>query len=225
MEQIRKTSQELDVKLTVHAPYFINLNADDPSKLEASKQRILNALSMAELCGAVSVCVHPAFYLKNTPEEAFESVRTATAEIMSFKDSLFPNTNLAYETMGKRTQFGTLEEVLKISKEFGIYPCVDFAHLHARSNGELNSVDEWDEMLDMYKEYLGDNSLSEMHIHYSGIEYTEKGERRHLPLKDSDANWQDFVQVLKERKVGGVLVCESPVMEQDTLLMIEEYDK
>lgn len=225
MEEIREVAEELGIYLTVHAPYYINLNAKEPEKLVASKKRILNALEMAELAGAHSVCVHPAFYLGMESEKAFKNVQKATADIMKKRDKLFPNVNLAFETMGKGTQFGTLEEVLKISKEFEIYPCIDTAHLHARSNGGFNSTKEFNGIFDMYEKYLGKKSLKEMHLHYSGIEYTAKGERKHLPFKESDAKWKEFLSVLKKRKVGGALICESPLLEQDTLLLKKEYKK
>ncbi len=225
MEEIRSTAEELGMYLTVHAPYFVNLNSQEPEKLAASKRRILDALSMAELAGAHSVCVHPAFYTGMDPQEVYENVRKATDDIMSKKEKLFPHVNLAYETMGKPTQFGTLEEVLKISKEFAIYPTVDPAHMHARTNGEWNSQDEWNTMFDVYEKYFGKKSLKSVHMHYSGIEYTVKGERKHLPFKESDAKWKDFLQVLFDRKIEGTLVCESPLLEEDTMLLQKTYSK
>lgn len=222
--EVRKTAEQYDLVLTVHAPYFVNLNSLEKVKLEASKKRILDALSMAEIAGAVSVCVHPAFYQGMDPLLAFENVRNATADIMKHKARFFPHVNLAYETMGKQTQFGTLDECLKISKEFNIYPCVDVAHMHARSNGAVNTTKEWNELLDTYVRYLGKKSLKSMHMHFSGIEYGLKGEKRHLPILESDARWMDFLRVLKDRDVGGVLVCESPLMEKDTLLLQETFD-
>lgn len=218
-KHIREVSTKLNFALTVHAPYFVNLNSKDKTKLEASKRRILDALTMAEICGALSVCVHPAFYGGEDPAIALVNVRKATADIMKHKAKLFPHVNLAYETMGKVSQFGTLEEVLQISKEFDIYPCIDPAHMHARSNGKWNTAKEWNTMLDVYEKYLGKKSLKSMHMHFSGIAYGEKGEKHHEPLEESDAKWKDFLKVLKDRKVEGVLVCESPLMEQDTLLM------
>lgn len=219
MVEIRKTAEELNVVLTVHAPYFVNLNSQDAAKLQASKQRILAALSMAEIAGAISVCVHPAFYQGIEPAIVYEQVRRATDEIMKHKEKSFPHVNLAYETMGKPSQFGTLDEVLVLSKEFGLYPCVDPAHMHARSNGAVNTYEEWDAMLDVYSEYLGKHSLNNMHLHFSGIAYGAKGEKHHLPLQESDARWEDFLRVLHDRNVGGVLVCESPLMEMDTMLL------
>lgn len=225
MEEIRKTAEELEMSLTVHAPYYINLNAKEPEKLAASKVRILDALSMAQLAGARSVCVHPAFYLKMDPEDVYENVRRATDEIITKRDKMGITVNLAYETMGKVAQFGTLEQVLKLSKEFDIYPTIDPAHMHARTNGEWNTTEEWNTMFDLYEEYLGKASLKHVHMHYSGIEYTEKGERRHLPLKESDARWKDFLKVLKDRGIEGQVVCESPIMEEDTILLQREFAK
>lgn len=224
MEEIRATAERLSMYLTIHAPYYINLNSPEKAKLKASIKRILDALSMAELCGAKSVCVHPAFYLGMAPEQAFENVRNATEEIMSHKEKLFPHVNLGFETMGKVTQFGTLEEVLTLSKEFGIYPTVDPAHMHARSNGKWNSTKEWNGMFDLYEQYLGKKSLKHVHMHFSGIAYGPKGEKHHVPLEESDAKWMDFLHVLKKRKIEGVVVCESPLLEEDTLLMQKRFE-
>jgi deoxyribonuclease-4 len=225
MAEIREVAERLNMYLTCHAPYYINLNSPEPAKLAASKRRILDALSMAELAGIKSVCVHPAFYLGMDPKIAYENVRKAVDDIMKQKKKLFPHVNLGLETMGKVAQFGTLEEVLKISKEFDIYPTVDPAHMHARTNGKINSTKEWNEMFDLYEEYLGTASLQHMHMHFSGIAYSEKGEKHHVPLQESDAKWKDFIKVLKNRKVAGTVVCESPLLEKDTLLMQKTYQK
>jgi deoxyribonuclease-4 len=225
MAEIRKTAEELDMTLTVHAPYYINLNTTDKSKLAASKRRILDAMEMGQLAGARSVCVHPAFYMGMDPVQAYENVRAATDDILIQARKKKLTINLAYETMGKPTQFGTLEEVLRLSKEFGIYPCVDPAHMHARTNGEWNTAKEWNEMFDLYEKYLGKKSLKHVHMHFSGIEYTVKGERKHLPLAKSDARWKDFLSVLKVRNIEGTVVCESPLLEEDTLVLQKQYAK
>jgi len=223
IENIRAKASELDMYLTVHAPYFINLNAVEEEKLEASKIRILDAMEMGQLAGAHSVCVHPAFYLKMDPEEVYDNVYRATDDIMKRAHKKGLTINLGFETMGKVTQFGSLEEVLKLSKEFGIYPTVDSAHMHARTNGEWNTTEEWNAMFDLYEKYLGKKSLKSVHMHYSGIEYTEKGERKHLPLQESDARWKDFIKVLRDREIEGTVVCESPIQEDDTILLQKTF--
>lgn len=225
MKEIRATAERLGMVLTVHAPYYINLNAGEAHKLEASKKRITDALSMAELCGAISVCVHAAFYLGMEPVKVFDKIRRGTADILKQKQKLFPHVNLAYETMGRLSQFGSLEEVLILSKEFGIYPCIDAAHLHARTGGQINSIPEWNEMFDTYQSYLGRDSLEKMHLHYSGIDYGTRGERKHLVFKDSDAKWKEYLSVLKRKKIGGVLVIESPVLEKEAVMIMKEFSQ
>ena len=222
--EVREAAETHCISLTVHAPYYVNLNAQDPEKLRASKSRVIDALAMAEIAGAHSVCVHPAFYLGMDPHKAYDNVARATEEILREKKR-FPNVNLAYETMGKPTQFGTLEEVLRLSREFGIYPCIDPAHMHARTNGKWNSAQEWHAMFDLYAQYLGKHALKRMHMHFSGIQYTASGERKHLPLRKSDAPWKDFLRVVKERGISGTIVCESPTLEDDTLLLKGTYAK
>lgn len=220
---IGQKAKNLGITLTIHAPYYVNLNAKDKKILAASKKRILHALTMGQICEAKSVCVHPAFYLGMDPGKAYENVRRATDDILKEKSKFFPDVNLGYETMGKPTQFGTLEEVLKLSKEFDIYPCVDPAHMHARSNGAWNSTKEWNDMFDLYEEYLGKKSLQSMHLHFSGIAYGPKGEKHHLPLQESDAKWKEFLSVLKKREIGGVVVVESPLQEDDVLLLKKAF--
>jgi deoxyribonuclease-4 len=222
--EIGELAKSLKFALTVHAPFFVNLNSLEEEKIIASKKRILDSLSMAQIAGAQSVCVHAAFYGTREKGEALDNVRYATEDILKHKQKLFPDVNLAYETMGKHSQFGTMEELLTVAKEFDIYPCLDFAHMHARANGGINSTDEWNDLLDRYVDALGKKSLKKMHIHYCGIAYTEKGEKHHVPLEESDARWKDFLKVLKKREIGGILVCESPTLEEDTMLLQKTYE-
>lgn len=221
--KLGEVAKGLGIVLTVHAPYFINLNSEDDDKLAASQKRILDALAMAQVCGAVSVCVHAAFNGGKDSAHVTDNVRFATDGIMRKKATLFPDVNLAYETMGKHVQWGTLEEVLAISKEFDIYPCVDTAHMHARANGAMNSEEEFDGLFDRYAKALGKKSLGRMHLHYSGINYGPAGEKNHLPIRESDADWKAFLKVLKKRDIGGVLVNESPEMENDTVFLRDAY--
>ncbi len=221
---IGKLAKELDITLTIHAPYFVNLNSDDKAKLAASEKRIIDALTMGQVCGALSVCVHAAFNGGKDSTHVTENVRRSTERMLKKRKS-FPDVNLAYETMGKQTQWGTLDEVLEISREFDLIPCLDPAHMHARSNGGVNTEKEWDDMLTAVEKSLGKNALQRLHMHFSGIAYGEKGEKHHLPLMESDANWKGFLTVLKKRNVGGVLTCESPLMEIDTLLLQRTFLK
>lgn len=115
---------------------------------------------------------------------------------------------------------------MKLSEELEmVLPTIDFAHAHARNRGKCNSVEEWREMLSFIEDRLGREALDNMHIHMSGIEYTDKGEKRHLPLQESDMNWEDLLRVLKEFRVKGVVISESPNIEEDALLMKKKYEE
>ena len=125
--------------------------------------------------------------------------------------------------MGKRTQFGTLEEVLALSAEIeGVMPCLDFSHMHARV-GKENTHSEFMIILSKVEEVLGKEGLSNMHIHVSGIEYDRNGEKKHLTLKESDFNYPELLRAFKEFEIRGLVICESPVLEEDALLLRKTY--
>ena len=128
------------------------------------------------------------------------------------------------ETTGKGTQWGDVEEIVKLSKMFDtVLPCVDFAHLHARSGGEYNTYDEFCKVFEYIGNELGDVALKNFHAHLAGIEYSAKGEKCHLILEESDMNYKDLLKAFKEFDVKGVIVCESPNIETDAKILKDYY--
>ena len=129
------------------------------------------------------------------------------------------------ETTGRPTAFGDIYELIKISSEIEhVLPCIDFSHIHARSNGKWNSYEEFSEELKMVEKFLGKEGLKNIHCHVSGIAYSEKGEKNHTELKDSDFNYRDLMKALKDFKCAGVLISESPNIENDAILMQKTYN-
>jgi deoxyribonuclease-4 len=168
------------VKLTAHAPYFINLNAREPEKVRASKERILQTARIASLFGAVSIAFHSAYYFDDPPGKVYERVKQSLQEIREQLKAEGNHIWIKPEVMGKPSGFGNLEELLNLSTEVeGVAPCVDFAHGHART-GKSNSYAEFADVLKRIGERLGRRALENMHIHVSGIKYGEKGEIKHL---------------------------------------------
>ena len=128
------------------------------------------------------------------------------------------------EITGKPSQFGTIEEVLNLSTELDkVAPCIDFAHWHART-GEFNSYPEFTSTLQEVKERLGRAGLDDMHIHVSGIAYGKNGEIKHLNLKESDFHYRQLLQALRDCDAKGMVICESPNLEEDALLLQEAYN-
>ena len=224
--EIKKAAEDNNIVLTCHAPYFINLNSLENAKLKASIGRILNSARIANLCGAWSVTFHSGFYQKSTKEEAFSRVKDAVKEISSTLKKENNKIWMRPEMTGKETQFGNIDEILRLSQEFdNVMPCVDFAHFHARTNGKYNSYREFCEILEKIEKALGKKGLENMHIHITGIAYGEKGEKHHLNLKESDLKYQELIKALRDFKVKGVVISESPNIEGDALLMQKAYDK
>ncbi len=223
--EIKKVAQESEVALTCHGQYFINLASLEKEKIPASIQRILNAATVANACGGYSMTFHAAFYQKQDPQKVYDTVKKHMTEVMQQVKDAGLKIWVRPETTGKPTQFGDLRELCNLSAEFDqVLPCIDFAHLHARTGGKLNTKDEFHEMLSFYEKTLGKTALKEMHIHLAGINYSEKGERNHLPLEESDMNYKDLLKTLKEFNCAGVLICESPNIEQDALLLKKYYN-
>ena len=221
--QVGEAAARMGIKLTAHAPYFINLNAREPEKVKASQVRILQTARIASICGAESIIFHTAFYLGDPPEEAYSKVKKHLEKVMHQLERENCRVWVRPEVMGKVTQFGTLEEVLDLSTELeGVAPGIDFAHWHART-GKFNTYQEFTSILLQVEERLGRAALDNMHIHVSGIDYGSQGERKHLNLKESDFRYIELLKALKDYEVKGVVICESPNLEEDALLLQATY--
>lgn len=224
--KVKATAQEHNVRLTVHAPYYINLNSLDPEKVEASKTRMLQAARVGAACGAESICVHAAFYLKQDPAIVYQRVKEGFDEVVDTLQKEQVNVWMRPEVMGKPSQFGTVAETVRLSIDVPtVLPLIDFAHLHARSLGKFNTYEEFCQVLETVKTKLGQAALERLHLHVSGIEYGPKGERKHLTLQESDFNYHELLQALKDYGGKGFLICESPNQEDDALLLKETYEK
>ena len=223
---VKKKAAEKGIFLSCHAPYFINLHAIEPAKKYASMSRIEKSAEILGLCGGWSVCFHPGFYLNLEKEKVFGTISSNIKAIRKKLDDSGVDVWLRPETTGKPTQFGDIIELLKISQDCeGVMPVIDFSHLHARSGGKYNSAPEFNEILGNVEKYLGKEGLENMHIHVSGIAYGEKGEKNHLILKESDMAYEELARAWKEFRIKGVVICESPNIEEDALLLKETYNK
>lgn len=217
---IQTAGRENGVSLSVHAPYFINLNADD-EEWPKSRKRLMDAAHYGNLAGATDIIFHPGSYFEKPREDVLP---VCIQRLSGCVDELRAANNpviLRPETMGKIAMIGSLEDTLEMSQAIpGVIPCLDFAHLHARAgDGSANSREEWLVVLNTYQQALGKDSLQSLHIHLSGIEYSSKGERNHLKLQESDFNLTGLFEALKEKECSGRILCESPAMEDDAIYM------
>ncbi len=221
---VKSERENKNLILSAHAPFYVNLNSQEEEKSDASVQRIIETGLAAKDTGAFSITFHAAYYMKQDKETVYQTVKRRITEI----SELFKRENIDVwirpETTGKGTQWGDLDEIIRLSKKFdNVLPCIDFSHLHARSVGKFNTYEEFSKILETVGNELGQTALDNFHGHLAGIDYGAKGEKKHLILEESDMNYKELLKVMKEFGVKGALVCESPNIEEDTMLLKEYY--
>lgn len=222
---VKQISQEKGLILTAHGPYFINLASPEKDKVEASIKRILDTARVAYSCGGYSITFHAAFYMGQDKKLVHNQVKSKMTEIINTLKSENIKIWVRPELTGKATQWGDLDELIQLSNEVEmVLPCIDFAHLHARSNGAWNTYDEFARVFERMGTEIGQHSLENFHAHIAGIEYTAKGERKHLNLEESDLNYKDLMKAFKDFNVKGTIICESPDIEDDARLLQKIYE-
>lgn len=209
-QDIKEAAAQHRLSLSVHAPYFINLNSLTDDLMRKSDERLLAAARKGYLAGARDIVFHPGSYHSQPPEHVYERARQKLLEITEILRSEGVDVNIRPETMGKSAMFGTLEETVQLSRDVpGVLPAIDFAHLHART-GKHNTYDEFASMLKVVEQGLGRRGLENLHIHLSGIKYGPKGEQSHLPLNEADMNYRELLQVLIDFDAKGSIAVEAP---------------
>ena len=203
--EIGNLAKTLNISLSVHAPYYINLASDDKEKQAASKVRILESCKKAHFLGAKNVVFHAGFYQDKTREQTFKIIKQQIKDTLKIIKKNKWNVEISPEITGKKSQFGSLDELFRLSKETNCSMCVDFAHILARNN-EINYS----------KVFAKLKQLKKIHAHFSGIEYTQKGERRHISTKK-----QVLIPLLEhviKLKSDITIINESPDPIKDSLL-------
>ncbi len=216
-DAIAEAARRDDVTLTAHAPYYVNLCGSD-EVVSRSLDRLVQAGRLGARCGAQSFCFHAGFYQALAPEVARRTIEARLREVAGGLREEGLEIDVRPELTGKPSQVGSLEEIVGWSEAVaGVAPCVDFSHQYARTGGAVNRYEDFAGMLETIAHRLGRAALERLHVHVSGIEYGPKGERHHVPLEASRFRWRDVLKALRDQRVGGWLVVESPAMEEDAL--------
>lgn len=205
--------------LSAHGSYFINLNAEEEEKIDKSIERIIKGADALASVGGRSLIFHPGFYLKSSKEDTLAKIKYNLKKL--------PKTSVDYrlETTGKPTQFGDIKELVEICKEISNCKlCIDFSHIHARGAGSLKHYDDFAKILEYVGENLGREALEDLHVHMAGIAYTIKGEKNHLPFEESDFRYKDCLKAFINYGVKGCVICESPLLEKDALILKNIYE-
>ena len=224
-DAIAGAAREHDVTLTAHAPFYVNL-CGAPEIVARSRARLEEAGRLGVRCGAQSFCFHAGFYGTLDATEAARRVQVELERVMTTLRRYPHAIDVRAELTGKASQVGSLDEVLDWSAAVpGVLPCVDFSHRYARDCGQHNRYEDFAATLEAIGARLGRPALDRLHVHISGIQYGPKGERRHEPLRETAFRWKELLRALKDHRVGGWVVSESPCMEDDALLLQKTFGR
>ena len=204
-EQVGRLAKKKGILLSVHAPYYINLASDDKAKAMASVQRILDSCERAHALGAKNVVFHAGFYQKTPPDQTYELIKASIDQLQADISKSKWRVKLCPEVTGKTSQFGSLEELVRLMQETGCGITVDFAHLYARQQGKMDYAGLFKRLPQAF------------HAHFSGIEYGPKGEIKHVLTKK--AFFEPLARELVKRKLDVTLINESPQPYKDAAMM------
>ncbi len=226
---IRENSERAGVAMSMHGAYYISLASKNPETREKSKQRLVNGLHWAPKMGVKRIVFHPGGYGGLSKHEAYEVVRAALREVWAHNEDLLGKVWLAPEIAGKLSMFGSQDEIISICRDVdGCIPTIDWAHLHARTQGRINDRDSFIEVLNRFEDALGNLFTKNMHFHISGITYTEAGEQSHRPLgSEWGPDLLPLLQIVKENGYKPTFISETPEPVKGALyakILLEELE-
>jgi deoxyribonuclease-4 len=225
-KDVGKVAQELDITISSHAPYYINFCSKEEQKMRNSRRHLFDAARITHQAGGRISVFHPGFYLKSTPEEAYEIARRELSSLVEKLKSHSIKTILGAETVGKKSAFGSLDENIRLSQDIDqVEPVIDFAHLLARGDFKIDNEDDYRKIFGIVESELPDKS-QHFHCHFSEINYSEKGERNHLTLgSNNKPPYKPLMRVLAENGYNATIICESPEIDLDAQKMQMYYTK
>lgn len=227
LRKIGEAARQNGVLMSLHAPYYISLSGVDPEKRLKSIEYIQKSLWAAELLGADTIVIHSGSAAKISREEAMRlSCDTLERVMMAVGDT---HIRLGIETMGKVNQLGTLDEVIeqcRVDKHY--VPVVDFGHINAREQGYFKTADDYRRVFDQIAKGCGDDVARTLHCHFSKIEYTSAGEKKHLTFADDvyGPAFEPLMEAIARDGLTPRIICESDGTQgEDALLMKKEYER
>ena len=220
-------AKEKGISLSLHAPYYISMSSVEEEKRLNSVNYILQSARAVNAMGGSRIVVHTGSCGKISREEALSLASDTMALALSaLKEENLSHIHICPETMGKINQLGTLEEVIALCKiDESIIPCIDFGHLNARTLGEIRGKEEFEKILSTIENELGSDRLKSFHSHFSKIEYTSGGEKRHLTFEDTvyGPDYEPLMELVYKKNLSPIFVCESAGTQAEDALSMKKY--
>lgn len=225
LSAIGREAEKNDIKMSFHTPYFISLSGVIEEKRLNSIRYIRESLDAAHLLGAKTIVVHTGSAAKISRDEAMRLAADTLVRTLSEVDT--HGIKIGLETMGKINQLGTLDEVLELCRiDSSLVPVIDFGHLNARQlGGAFNSADDYMRIFDKISNLLGTDIAENLHCHFSKIEWTQSGEKKHLTFADDiyGPSFEPLIDVILKNDLAPTIICESAGTQSDDALMMKKY--
>ena len=225
--EMARRAERPDILFSIHAPYFISMSSMTEETRLKSVDYILQSCRVVRALGGRRVIFHSGSCGKQSREQALEKALDTMQRIVKAVDEEgFGDLTLCPETMGKIGQLGTLDEVLALcGVDKRITPCIDFGHLNARTLGGIKTKQDYADILDRMQQVLGDERAKNFHVHFSRIEWSKGGEKRHWTFADTQfgPEYQPLMQLFKERQLSPVVICESAGTQAEDALTMQKY--
>ena len=227
-QMLREKGEKTGLAYSIHAPYYISMASMEEDKRENSLNYIRDSAAAVRALGGRRVVFHPGSCGKQSRGDALEKAKITLGKAQAMLDEEgFSEILLCPETMGKMAQLGNLEEVLELCRlDTRITPCIDFGHLNARTLGGIKTKQHYADILDKMEQVLADERASKFHVHFSRIEYSAGGEKKHLTFEDTvyGPDFEPLMELLYQRKLAPVLICESAgTQAEDAKTMMDYY--
>lgn len=225
--QLGKLADEKGIKLSLHAPYYISMSSVEEEKRIKSVDYILQSARAVNAMGGSRIVVHTGSCSKISREQALELAKdTMKLAIAALDAEGLSNVRICPETMGKINQLGTLEEVIELCKlDERLLPCIDFGHLNARTMGLVNSGEAFLDILNKIGNELGEDRLKQFHSHFSKIEYTVGGEKKHLTFEDTvfGPDYEPLMELVYKKNLSPTFICESAGTQAEDAKAMKDY--
>ena len=228
--KIGEAAREHGIRMSIHAPYFINLSSEETERMEKNVGYVMESTQLAVPLGATRMVVHCGGQGKLTRERAMRNTHENVKNILRALDEAhLTGCTVCLETMGKKSVLGSAEEVCElVAADDRLLPCIDFGHLNCRTNGGMSTREDVKRLFDLMENTIGVERTRIMHAHFSHIEYNDKGEVRHLTFADTIYG-PDFLPVAQEAAARGytpTFICESAgTQAEDAVTMMQFYQK
>lgn len=226
--EIGANAKEHGISMSLHTPYYINLSNCDQERMEKNVKYLLQSAHVVKLLGGNRLVVHCGGLSKQTRIKAMENTRTNLINMQkALDDNGYDDVIMCIETMGKINVLGDIDEICElVALDDKFLPCIDFGHLNARTQGGIKTVEDYEEIFDKLEKSIGQERTSNIHAHFSKIEYSSGGEVRHLTFEDQTygPEFEPLAQVIAKRGYTPTIICESAgTQDIDAVAMLEMY--